>query len=225
VLVAFHDPLLVLASVLVVFLFVLGARAAGALGVPDAGIRRGLHVAVGIWTAALATRFHHLAWALVPPIGFLVMNASGKTKRLAPALDRAGDPGSSRGLWTYPLGVGVTYALFWNDPGRMPILAGCLALALADPAAAWIGSRFGQRRLRPLRLKRTLEGSLAFFLVAAVVIGWVTAGSIAGVAGVPVARLAIGGAAVGAVAEALSPPGWDNAAIPILVGLAVHCLA
>jgi phytol kinase len=222
VLVALHDPLLVAASFLVLFALVALARAAGRHPAAAPAVRRALHVAVGLWTAFVATRFHHLGWALVPPLAFLAINASGKTGRMVPALDRAGDAGSSRGLWTFPLGVALTYALFWSDPSRAPVVAGCLALALADPAAAWVGGRFGQRRLRPLRLRRTLEGSLAFFLVAALaagVVAWCLA------PGVHAVRLAVGCAAAGALVEALSPPGWDNAVIPLAVAAAFHFLA
>lgn len=228
-LVALHDPLLVAASFLVLFLLVFAARAVGSRPSAAPGVRRGLHAAVGLWTAFVATRFHHLGWAVVPPVAFLAINASGKTGRMVPALDRAGDPGSGRGLWTFPLGVALTYALFWtardtggHDLARAPIVAGCLALALADPAAAWVGGRLGQRRLRPLRLHRTLEGSLAFFLVAALAVGWV---AWLGAPGVHAVRLAVGCAAAGALVEALAPPGWDNAAIPLAVAAAYRFLA
>ena len=220
-LVALHDPLLVVLSFLVLVAFVLAARAvAPRWRGPD--LRRALHVAVGLWTAFIATRFHHLGWALVPPVAFLAINASGRTGRMVPALDRAGDSGSTRGLWTFPLGVALTYTLFWNDPARAPLVAGCLVLALADPAAAWVGTRFGQRRLRPLRLRRTLEGSLAFLLVAALAAGWVAWHA---TPGVHAWRLAVGCAIAGALAEALSPPGWDNAAIPLVVAAFYRALA
>lgn len=175
----------------------------------------------------MAARFHHLGWALVPPLAFLAINASGRTRRMVPSLDRAGDAASARGLWTFPLGVAATYALFWNgggapEPGRAPIVAGCVTLALADPAAAWAGSLLGQRRLRPLRLHRTLEGSLAFFLVAALAVGalaWIDTPGVAAV------RIAVGCAAAGALVEALAPPGWDNAVIPLAVAGAYRLLA
>lgn len=228
-LVALHDPLFVAASFLVLFLLVFAARAAGSRPAMAPGIRRVLHAAVGLWTAFVTTQFRHLGWALVPPLAFLGINASGKTGRLVPALDRAGDRASGRGLWTFPLGVALTYAFFWSwtsgNPRELPhapIVAGCLALALADPAAAWVGGRLGQRRLRPLRLHRTLEGSLAFFLAAALAVGWV---AWQGDPGVHAVRLAVGCAAAGALVEALAPPGWDNAAIPLAVAAVYRFLA
>jgi phytol kinase len=230
VLVALHDPLLVAASFLALFALVFVARAVPILWREDSarsaapGVRRALHAAVGLWTAWVTPRFHHLGWALVPPLVFFALNASGKTGRLVPALDRAGDRGSTRGLWTFPLGVALTYALFWHgsEPGRAPIVAGCLGLALADPAAAWVGGRLGQRRLRPLRLQRTLEGSIAFFLVAALAVGWIAWQH---APGVPTVRLAVGCAAAGALVEALSPAGWDNAVIPLAIAAAYRVLS
>jgi len=222
VIAALHDPILVLASFLAVFSLLVGARTIAAHGASPATVRRSLHAAVGIWSAFVAALFLRLGWALVLPLGFLAVNALGKTERFIPALAREGDPGSARGLWTFPLGVAAAYALFWNDPARAPVIAACLSLALADPAAAWVGSRLGQRRLLPLRWRRTLEGSIAFLLVTAIVAA-LTATYTGNAA--HAVRLAVGCAAVGAAMEALSPPGWDNALIPIAVGLAYRTLA
>jgi len=219
---ALRDPLLVAASFLVLFTFVAFGRWAGS-HLPGVVVRRGLHVAVGLWTAFVTLLFRHVGWALVPPVAFLAINASGRTGRLVPALDRAGDSGSSRGLWTFPLGVALTYALFWSDDptARARIVAGCLVLALSDPAAAWIGTRLGQRRLRPLRLHRTLEGSIAFFLVATLAVAAVAWQVSPGAHAI---GIAVGCAAAGMVVEAMAPPGWDNAAIPLAVAAAYRAL-
>lgn len=220
---ALHDPILVVVSFAVVTVIVLAARWSSSLNVPPSGVRRLVHALVGLWTAFVTGRFHDLSWALVPPVGFLLLNASGKTARLAPRLERPDEPGSARGLWTFPLGVILTYLVFWNDRSRAPVIAGCLALALADPAAAWIGSRYGQRRLHPIGAPRTIEGSLTFLLVAAVTTGVLAARF--GAPPVTAVRLAVGCAAAGALVEAVAPRGWDNAAIPVAVAAAYHFLA
>jgi phytol kinase len=236
VLVALHDLLLVVASFLAVFALLVGARALGARGVSPETVRRSLHIATGLWTTLMSALFWRLGWAVVPPLAFLAANASGKLSRFIPALESrrvdsgvVSDPHARTGLWTFPLGVAAAYLLLWSEPPRPPIVAGCLALALADPAAAWFGRRFGQRRLRPLALHRTLEGSLAFFLVAAITTAWVAAQlgppGAAPEAGVPILRLAIGCAAAGALVEAFAPRGWDNALIPIAVGVAYRYFA
>jgi len=219
---AFHDPFLVVVSLAAVLALVTGARLAGARGVPPTIVRKSLHAAVGLWTVLVTSRFHALGWALVPPATFLVVNAAGKTRALVPGIARPDDAASARGLWTFPLGVIVTYLLYWSVEGRAAVLAGCAVLAFADPIAAAVGTRFGQRRLRPLAHGRTLEGSLAFFVVASIAIACVAAGR---TDGVTPWRLAVGCAAVGAAVEALSPPGWDNLGIPVAVAAAYAWLA
>lgn len=220
--VALHDPILVVISLAAVLALVYGARLAGASGVPPSVLRKSLHAAVGLWTLFVTPRFHSLQWALVPPTVFLIVNAAGKTRALVPGLAGPGNAASARGLWTFPLGVAVTYLLFWNAEGRAAVLAGCAALALADPLAAIVGARFGQRRLHPFGHGRTLEGSLTFFVVAAALVGWIASGHTGGV--MPW-RLAVGCGAVGAVVEALSPPGWDNLSVPVSVAAAYAWLA
>lgn len=219
---ALHDPILVVVSLAAVSALVLAARAAGARGAPPLALRKWVHVAVGLWTAFITPHFVHLGWALVPPVAFLALNASGKTRAWAPSLADAGSASSNRGLWTFPLAVAIVYLLYWHVPGRAPILAGVATLALADPAAAIVGSRWGQRRLHPLGHGRTLEGSLAFFVVAAIVVGWIAATR--GATVLPL-RLSVACGAAGAIAEMIAPPGWDNLLVPVVVAVAYQWLS
>lgn len=220
--VALHDPILVVVSLAAVLALVAGARVVAGWGVPSTHLRKALHAAVGLWTLLVTPRFLALGWALVPPVVFLAVNAAGKTRALVPGIAPSGDAASARGLWTFPLGVAATYLLFWNVEGRAAVLAGCAALAFADPLAAIVGARFGQRRFHPLGHGRTLEGSLVFFVVAAALVAWIAA---AHASGVTPWRLAIGCGAVGTVVEALSPPGWDNLSIPVAVAATYAWLA
>jgi dolichol kinase len=189
-------------------------------GLAPALHRKVLHAAVGIWTLALTPMFHHLGWALVAPVLFGLLNASGKARDLMPGM--AETPREARGLWTLPLAVALTYVLFWEESPRPAILAGVAALALADPAASLVGSRWGQRRLRPSSGGRTLEGSLVFFLVTALST-WLVALAMDG--GASPWRMGIGCGFVGAVVEALTPSGWDNLTIPLAVAAAYRFLA
>ena len=220
---ALHDPILVVVSLAAVLALVHGARVAGARGVPPVHLRKALHAAVGLWTLFITPRFGALGWALVPPLVFLAVNAAGKTKALVPGIAPDRDAASARGLWTFPLGVAATYLLFWNVEGRNAVLAGCAALALADPLAAIVGGRYGQRRFHPFGHGRTLEGTLGFFVVAALLVAWIAAAGHA--EGVVPWRLAIGCGAAGAAVEAVSPPGWDNLGIPVAVAAAYAWLA
>ena len=215
-----HDPALVLLSLLAVGALVFGARTISATRrVSPASLRKTLHAAVGAWTLLVTPYFHYLAWVVVPPALFGAVNASGRAKSLMPTM--AETPEEARGLWTFPLGVLVTYLLFWDESGRRAILAAIVALAFADPIAAVVGSRFGQRRFHRFGHGRTLEGSAAFFLVAGIGVGLVATGG--GGEAYPW-RMGIGCGLAGAAAEALTPSGWDNVTIPLAVAAAYNLL-
>ena len=205
-----HDPILVLASFGAVAALLAATRLPR--GWSADARRKFLHVSVGAWVLFVTPRFAHLAWALVPPVVFIAVNASRLLRDRFPEL--AEDPGAARGLWTFPLGVALAYVLFWNEEGRVPILAGVAALTFADPAAAIVGRRWGQRRYRGFGFGRSLEGSIAFLVVAAFAAGWIA--SHATPPG-PFLRYAVGCGAAGATVEAFAPPGWDNVAIPLAV--------
>ena len=217
---ALHDVTVVAASLLVVSVLVLAARAAGRSGrVPAPMLRKSLHAAVGAATLIFTPLFHQLAWALVPPVLFGLVNLSRRSRSLLPGM--ADTPEEARGLWTFPLGVTLAYLFFWEEGTRRAILAGLVALAFADPLAAIVGSRYGQRRLRGFGHGRTLEGSLAFFLIAAVGAGIVAAGS--GGGAFPW-RMGVGCGLAGAAAESITPSGWDNVTIPLAVAAAYRLL-
>jgi dolichol kinase len=94
---------------------------------------------------------------------------------------------------------------------------GVLVLGLADPAAGFIGRRFGRTRLRK---NRSLEGSLGFVVVGALAASaWLLF-----VHAMPLAAVALlaGVAAlVGALTEIGSTRLDDNFTIPVAVALAV----
>ena len=205
-----HDPLWVLASFGVVGVLLVVARRER--GWNAGAKRRFLHIGIGACVLAITPRFHHLAWALVPPIAFIAINASRFLRGAFPGL--ADDPSAARGLWTFPLGVAATYLLFWGDGDRGAVLAGIAALTFGDPAAAWVGRRWGERRYRGFGFGRSLEGSLAFLLVSGFAIAWVAVFAVPGA--IPL-RFAVGCGAAGAAVEALSPPGWDNLFVPLAV--------
>jgi len=205
-----HDPLLVLASFGAVAAFLGVARVMRGWSADRR--RKWLHVSVGSWVLFVTPRFAHLAWALVPPLVFVAVNASRILRDSFPEL--ADDPGASRGLWTFPLGIALAYVLFWNEAGRSAILAGVAALTFADPAAALVGRRFGQRRYRGFGFGRSVEGSIAFFVVAALACGWTASHA---TPAEPFLRIALGCGAAGAAAEAVTLPGWDNVTVPVSV--------
>lgn len=216
-----QDVVVVAVSLFAVSAFVLAAFAlARWRRVSPSSIRMALHTAVGAWTLLVTPYFHSLAWALVLPSLFLIVNASPWARPLFRAIEST--PERAKGLWTFPAGVVLLYALFWESGSRPAILAGLSALAFADPAAALAGKRFGQRKFHRFGHGRTLEGSLAFLLVAGVAAGLVASAQATGA--LPW-RLGIGCGALGAVAEAITPSGWDNLTVPLTVAAAYTVLA
>src|SRR3989442_8850775 len=67
-----------------------------------------------------------------------------------------------------PPGVLCVDCLFWECANRGAVLAGIAALAFGDPAAALVGTRWGQRRYTRWAHGRSVEGSLAFLLVSGI---------------------------------------------------------
>jgi phytol kinase len=118
--------------------------------------------------------------------------------------------------------VCLVYLFFWDADRNGAVLAGIAALSFGDPAAALVGTRWGQRRYTRWAHGRTVEGSLAFFLVAAVAVAVVAA---ACPGGPPAIRAGVGCGIAGAIAEALSPAGVDNVTVPIVVAAAYQLLA
>jgi len=216
-----HDPALVLGSLAAVLVLVYLTRfVARALHTSPEGQRKALHALIGSWTLFVTPAFHHLAWALVPPVVFGIVNASAWGKTLLPDLARSAR--ESRGLWTFPLAVVFLYIVFWAAPPRASILAGLGVLALADPIASLVGAQWGQRKL-VMGGGRTLEGTLAFLVVAAIVAGTIAA--VTGASGAFPWRMGVGCGAAGAIVEAWTPAGWDNLTIPLAVAGAYHLLA
>ena len=218
---AHKDVLVVAVSLLAVSALVLAAYAAARRRiVSPTTVRKALHVAVGAWTLLVTPYFHSLAWALVLPGLFLIVNASPQARPLFREIEAT--PDGAKGLWTFPAGVMLTYLLFWEDGSRPAILAGLAALAFADPAAAIVGRRFGQRKLRWFGHGRTLEGSLAFLVITGACAA-IAAISAHGTGTIPW-RAGVACGFAGAAVEAVTPSGWDNLTIPVAVAAAYQIL-
>ncbi|EYF00997.1 diacylglycerol/polyprenol kinase family protein [Chondromyces apiculatus] len=96
---------------------------------------------------------------------------------------------------------------------------GVVVLAFADPAAGFIGRRFGRTRIRE---SRSLEGTLAFVVAGALVALATLAIFHAEALSLPaMLLLALAGATAGAIAELVSTRLDDNFTIPVSVAAAV----
>ncbi len=148
-------------------------------------------------------------WAMLFLTGSfaLVLLAARRRGLLGSLHGRAG-----AGELVYPAGIYAAFVLAGGD--ALLFQLSVLVLALADPAAAVGGQRFGRLRYRLAGVTRSLEGSLGF---AATAFGITALGLVAsGRLGAAAALLCAGAVAVVVASlEAASPPGLDNLAVPV----------
>jgi dolichol kinase len=179
--------------------------------------RKLAHVGAGL-LALLAPLFFTTPWPmLVLTASFAgLLLASRRIGVLAPL-----HPRGRRGEGDLVYAAGL-YAAFALAPDTLAFQIAVLILALADPAAALAGRTFGHRHFRAFATTRSLEGSLAFGLVA-----FVAAVALLASAGLPLGAVvarAIVLAATTALIEAISPAGIDNLTIPLAAILVVQLL-
>jgi phytol kinase len=181
--------------------------------------RKASHVALGLAALPLPWLFADdgpvLMLALAACAGLFALRAIPALKaRFGCALHGIARP--SFGEFAFVGGVALAFVLAHGHPAAY--VAAILTLALGDAAAALVGRSFGRHRYTVGRAHKSLEGSCAFFAVAAVV---------AAIAGAFVPD-AVGVAALAAfalattLAEALAGDGLDNAAIPLAGLLALR---
>ncbi len=171
--------------------------------------RRVFHAANGLVVAAALTRFDPTREQVVVVLAvvlaaLVVLDIIRLRVRRANELffrwfSSLASPREANGVasstW-YALALLLTLGLF----PRADAISAILVLALADPAASWIGRRWGRRPF----LGGSVEGTLAFLVAAGIVLGLRH----------PPAQAAVG-AVVGALAERLGWPLDDNLAVPL----------
>lgn len=125
------------------------------------------------------------------------------------------DGSRSWGDLLFPFGMAGPALLAGTDAPAW--LAAALILVVADSAAALVGTRWGRRRYRLLAGRKSLEGSLAFFGCALVLLLATSAAT--GAAWPP--GLCVGAAALATAVEACCGHGWDNLLLPwaVVAGL------
>jgi dolichol kinase len=178
--------------------------------------RKLIHVALSLVAAAVVALLPHPAGATVLAAATLLALSIEIGRRqsatfasrffaLVGPMLRQRETLQLTGATTLAIGYTAAALLF---PG-WPAAAGILVAGTADPAAALVGRRFGQRRYRG---GKSLEGSLAFLMVAALVL---TASPGVGPAGaIPAAMLL-------AVIEAPTLRVDDNLYLPALSAAAI----
>ncbi|MCY4628561.1 MAG: hypothetical protein OXE58_13495 [Acidobacteria bacterium] len=180
---------------------------------PDTA-RKIVHVGVGLWVVPTILVFADWRVAIVPPLTFMVANYVIHRFRLSP-LDS--DP-ANLGTVFFPFSFAVLLAVFFRpgEPGNQAFLAvaGLLTMALGDAAAAVFGKRYGTRRYTILGHSRTMEGSMAMFLVTGVLIAAVL-GAMEDYSWHPAVAFGLVTGTAAAGIEAVCPFGSDNLFVPL----------
>lgn len=134
--------------------------------------------------------------------------------RLVPVLNHAWRVHrKSYGILLFPLGM-LLPLLFITSDYQPEYLAGVLILGFADPAANYIGTKYGSLKYKILKTTKSLQGSLAFFIVTLFVLTLYSI-LVAPLSIVFIATIAI----LLTIAEALLVVGLDNLFIPLFTTL------
>ncbi|MEO0557771.1 MAG: DUF92 domain-containing protein [Bacteroidota bacterium] len=180
--------------------------------------RRVVHAGVGLATALCPPLFSAPTLIYVLAGLFIVANVVAVRQRLLPGMH--GIARESWGTVTVPLALVVALWLCWTlNASRVFILLIAFGvLALADPAASWVGTRMKHPgRYDVAGQTKSVAGSLTFGVVASSVtaFGLVSLMPSWSPASVAIGSLTVG--TVGAAAEALGRKGWDNLWIVLAV--------
>jgi len=183
-------------------------------GYPAEFTRKFIHIAVGMWAYGTVLLFESRAWAIIPPLTFVAINAFSYRQGTFKAMET----GEKENLGTiyFPISFAALIWLLWDRPHLL--VAGLMPMTWGDALAAVIGRRFGRRTYTVLGSTRSLEGSAVMFLAgwAATLVALLLLGSIDPLTAVWVAAAtALGATAV----EALSPWGIDNLTVPAVSAL------
>ena len=179
--------------------------------------RKFIHIAVGMYSVIAILIFEGREWAIVPPAAFIVINFLDWKFGILQAMTSSDR--SNLGTVYFPLSFVVIIWLFWDRPALL--VGGLMPMTWGDALAAVLGRRYGRRRYTVLGATRSLEGSLVMFGASALTT-WLALALLG--AGNPLG-LALGTAAGATLAEAISPWGLDNLAVPAASALVLALLA
>ncbi len=179
--------------------------------------RKFIHIAVGMISVPTVILYQHLAWAMIPPLAFVVINYLDYRFGLIQAMmssDR-----SNLGTVYFPLSFAAILAVFWGHPHL--VVAAMMPMTWGDALAAVMGQRFGRMRYNVLGHTRTLEGSAIMLVVSAAAV-FLALGQ------VPMPNRALIAIVMGVgatIAEAISPWGIDNLTVPAISALILGLMA
>jgi phytol kinase len=224
--VATYPPLGMALEALALTLLLVGLRQAQRrLGLSAELSRKGFHIGGGLSTLAFPWLFHSpwpvLALAPVTVGAFLALRyLRGLRHGLGSVLYGVG----RRSLGEVYMPLSLTLVWLLSGGGALWFCLPALCLTLADPAAALVGMRFGRHRYAGVDGAKSVEGTAACALVAALCLA---APLLALGAATPAHALALAltAALIVSLAEAVAWRGLDNLLIPLVAFGALRGLA
>ncbi|MEI6222827.1 MAG: hypothetical protein WCP97_08760 [bacterium] len=179
--------------------------------------RKVAHVGSGFVAASLPYFVDFRTTLGIGVVFFLVL-AFSKGKKLLRSIHEIDE--DSIGAVLFPLSIAATAFVFWNSTVAIFQWA-TLVLGVSDGIAGVVGRRFGKRTFA-ITGKKTVEGSLFFFLSAFLILLLaIYFGSELTIYKVVEACV---GAAVLCFIEAFFGKGWDNLFIPLAAGAVLFCI-
>lgn len=175
--------------------------------------RKIVHIGGGI-VAALLPVFVNLGTVVVLGICFFLLLVLSKRKNLLNSIHKIND--ESMGALFFAPSLTLAAIIFW--PTNPLIFQGsALVLGLSDGIAGIVGTRYGRREYN-ITGRKTMEGSLVFFIVTILILLSILYISEASLTMNKGALFVFGGSLLLTIVEAAFGKGWDNLFIPIVTG-------
>lgn len=183
-------------------------------GISSRATRKFAHIGAGI-VSALLPIFVSLSASVVIGILFFILFFYSKKKNLFPSIYGERE---DHGAAYFPLGLVVCAVLFWNIDTRI-FSSAIFLFAVADGLAGLIGEKYGKTEYNFIG-KKTIEGSIIFFLVSLAILSIATA--VVHVdpdtMGLPTFMFVLLSALSLSFAEGVLGKGLDNLVLPSLAG-------
>lgn len=205
------DPKL-LSGVYFALVFALGEILRRGLRLPPDVTRKAVLGLLSCWSIPAAYLFADSREAAVPFLFLAIVLYLSFRFDLLAAVE---EDGAGLGSVLAPVSAALLFRLLGDGTARVALaVAGVLAMAVGDGAAALVGRRLGSRKYRVLGHARTMEGTLALFVGASIACAPVLA-LMGGLEWHPAIAFSLIAGTVAASVETISPYGTDNFTVPM----------
>jgi len=174
--------------------------------------RKFIHIAVGMIVIPTVLLFKDVRAAIIPPAAFVVINFLDWRFGILKAM-QSGDR-SNLGTVYFPISFIAVLLIFWTRPNLA--VAAMMPLTWGDAFASVIGLRLGRHAYTFVGNTRTIEGTIALFIIAAVATFAAFILVPPGLAAGQALMISAVTALAAGIVEAISPFGIDNLTIPAI---------